>query len=1044
MALFHDLLKLTIKDLLSITEQEFASKVKNSRSPTDDHMSRSAINHYTTGKRDPDDSNRTNLINAIQDEIELRIKKDSNFTESRTVKKYLQKVKTALESYGAYDAVKYINQSNLIDVIEFLLNYSFEQPNRILPTLHFERKLLNQAPSFLGREDEVNEVFENITKNHRSTYLQGIGGIGKSEIVKAVINKIASLPVKETGISDIVFINYDNQGDDSIKSAIILNTLKKLSHSSLEADYAKALNYLANIGNKLLFVVDNIESITDEFETIISSYLPNAIFIFSGRIYSEVFYRPNFSPCKILPLSQDNSISLFCKHFYDPSLFHISETNYEEDKADILKIVELVDRHTVTIELLAKLARKQNRGLYVFLDTLNKCGFRFQFTDDNGNPLQEEKVGTRTYSLLNEEALIIEQLQKLFRVFKLEENEVNTLIQISVIPNLNFTTAKAKKWFGLSSNSVLLSLSDKGWLIKGLSGQEFIFSIHSIISAAVRAQFLDVLHSKCQPFIVELTEEMINSISKSDRTKKNLIQFSWAINDIFTNMFSSIADCRFLYTLSRIYDEISYYNRAATLCEKALQICSDDRLKLDVLNLYATIVKNIGLSDKSVSIYRKLLKIVSNDLRRTDTTIDLSVYGALVCNLAHSLRLTAIHEQNSKKRESIYVEIFQLLDEGINILSNYPNSYNYAQALHIKGQCILQHTFDFQQAEKLFQKAYSIALKLDKNKINDCLKADLLRELGSLYGQAVDNGTADLLITKYNTANDYLQKALEIYKHYYSEHHLRTLDTRNTQLVLEFQNLSENRYVTDLNEYYAYAPKQFHHLITEFKKLLCHYNRVRQADNTFYDNSILDIYNAYSNLASCYHTYADLLAEYCPSKNTKIISLLENALENYLNALDEEIKQNKETSHGIATDYSNLGNVYFSLFQYTSNNSHIEEAFAYQEKAIGIYKQFHDLRSVIYALFRLSQYHYYLEDYSNVISILDELQHLSNTVPNGLTTVDLADIATLYANCYNELGDTSRAVEYFESARDLYIKAGYSEQDRAIKEIDRFIRNANS
>jgi predicted transcriptional regulator len=157
--------------------------------------------------------------------------------------------------------------------------------------------------------------------------------------------------------------------------------------------------------------------------------------------------------------------------------------------------------------------------------------------------------------------VIIEQLKKLFRVYGCSAEEQLLLIQTSTIPNIHFIFEQAKKWFGLKNRTLLNHLEKHGWLKKEAlydnGRNRYRYFMHSVIAAAVRAQFMDELYDACQGFIREITVEMKDSLSQNDNVKKELIQFSWSLNDIFQGQFQSESDCDFIWALAEIYRDMS-------------------------------------------------------------------------------------------------------------------------------------------------------------------------------------------------------------------------------------------------------------------------------------------------------------------------------------------------------------------------------------------------------------------------------------------------------------------------------------------------------
>lgn len=78
----------------------------------------------------------------------------------------------------------------------------------------------------------------------------------------------------------------------------------------------------------------------------------------------------------------------------------------QKDDTMLRKIIQLADRHTVTIELLAKIADSEEVLLHEFYDSLVQYGFH----------ISTEEVAA-VHEKMHSEGRIIEQLKKLFAVY---------------------------------------------------------------------------------------------------------------------------------------------------------------------------------------------------------------------------------------------------------------------------------------------------------------------------------------------------------------------------------------------------------------------------------------------------------------------------------------------------------------------------------------------------------------------------------------------------------------------------------------------------
>ena len=238
-----------------------------------------------------------------------------------------------------------------------------------------------QTDYFIGRDNTVDTVAKHLLQ-HSSCYLYGISGIGKTEIAKGVYKKIISTPKAESGITHILWIDYVENS-----FAVSLTRILEPNETNIDIAFNKAVNRLDQYNDRLLLIIDNVEETEDVDLMSISAYLSCRILITSRcRGYQQL------KQIEILSLGTPYCKSLFMHYYHG-----------EKDETSLSRIVELADRHTVTIELLSKIADTSETTLSDFLQTLVECGFNIG-----------DEEATATHEKLRSEDRIIEQLKNCF------------------------------------------------------------------------------------------------------------------------------------------------------------------------------------------------------------------------------------------------------------------------------------------------------------------------------------------------------------------------------------------------------------------------------------------------------------------------------------------------------------------------------------------------------------------------------------------------------------------------------------------------------
>lgn len=394
---------------------------------------------------------------------------------------------------------------------------------------------------FIGRKKNVEEVFEALINDH-AVLMYGIGGIGKTEIAKQVVNLVLNEPCDKHDIEQIAWIDYDNKDIQTCIARCILAT----SHIADKNDaWMHALRIILDAGKRLLLVIDNIERLDDE-NLLRLTQLPCKILL-----TSRVRELANFSILEVEHLSKADCIILFQKYY----------TRQPDARRTIEEIVDLADYHTVTVELLAKIANLEECSLIKFLERLKLLGFK----------LSDEEV-TATHEKLHREEKIIQQLAKLFSIVHLTKEEASLIVPVSVIPSMAFSFTNAKEWFGQKNHKNLERLVNTGWLQDVSKDGVKYYMIHSVIASAIRFQYQAVLYEKCRDFMVILTKEMRYPDDEHGASKKYLIQFCWSINDLLGDHMEEEMDADFLLYLSRIYCDIANFEQAFQILRRCVRI----------------------------------------------------------------------------------------------------------------------------------------------------------------------------------------------------------------------------------------------------------------------------------------------------------------------------------------------------------------------------------------------------------------------------------------------------------------------------------------
>lgn len=419
----------------------------------------------------------------------------------------------------------------------------------------------NDFPNFVGRKKEIEEI-EKAFENTNFIFLSGMGGIGKTELAK----KVASKMKNEGTVDRVAFLNFENNLKDTICSSDLLFT-----------NWEDGENSVATVDNKIkklrevtarpeiyggdLIIVDNFDdfNIENELEVLLQLVNCKAKFIFTTR--EENHYRDlGYKVIQITELSNLEDLL---------TIFQLYNTNsYSADEVEsIFKIIEFVDRHTMTVDLIAKYLRHTGEQPSNFYEKLlEKEGIT---NTDNSRIIHRKKVKMPIAS-------VNQHLLALFDLSQFNKEERELLACLSFLGPVKIKRSLfAQLLSGVEINEVLEELIAKGWV----EANDDKISLHQIILDLIFNYLIDE-EAENVNFIKNLCtycEEKSVSFSQK-KNKERLIA-----NVIERIPYKSInVGILCLKYFQNIKVDKTYLMKAAILCEQRDEI-EWLKLKLEII-----------------------------------------------------------------------------------------------------------------------------------------------------------------------------------------------------------------------------------------------------------------------------------------------------------------------------------------------------------------------------------------------------------------------------------------------------------------------------
>lgn len=192
---------------------------------------------------------------------------------------------------------------------------------------------------FVGRSGELEDIQEVLSEN-QVVFLSGIGGIGKTELAKRYAYEYRDY------YETIAFAFFNESIEHTVCQELVINNMSMDENESEYSYFKRIVAVLKETATeKDLIIIDNFDvDLDDRLEELLQCPCK---FIFTTR---KDFRDYNFRQITIGRMKKSEELkSLFC--YYNNTVYDIEETSY------IDKLIEYVEGHTMTVELISKYLR---------------------------------------------------------------------------------------------------------------------------------------------------------------------------------------------------------------------------------------------------------------------------------------------------------------------------------------------------------------------------------------------------------------------------------------------------------------------------------------------------------------------------------------------------------------------------------------------------------------------------------------------------------------------------------------------------------------
>ena len=358
-------------------------------------------------------------------------------------------------------------------------------------------KIPERPECFFGRDLELSQLDFLLNTDVNVVFVQGIGGIGKSDLVKKYV--LDNRNKYET----IIFTQYVSDLKSLIASDVEIplenfcrNTLDNFNIESEEDYFKRKFKILKEkLTPNMLLVVDNFNNSEDEF---LEDFLKlNCKIVFT----SQCDWRGKHYP--VLDVEEIKNIE-DCKRIF----YHYYIPQPEEEKI-IRDIIEVVSRHTFSIEWIAK-----------------KLSEKIIKPEEICYVLKNKMLNTNERHANRENIFL--KLAEVFHVERLSEEEKEILRFLCFVPYTGISKMELVQRGGKGAHSVVLKLLHNSWIRQVTLD---VVTLHPVIAETVEV-VLKPSWNNCKHFV----EGIKNDLQDDDRS----MEYIEELLVIAENMFKGL------------------------------------------------------------------------------------------------------------------------------------------------------------------------------------------------------------------------------------------------------------------------------------------------------------------------------------------------------------------------------------------------------------------------------------------------------------------------------------------------------------------------
>ena len=494
---------------------------------------------------------------------------------------------------------------------------------------------------FCGRDNELATLHQ-LLCDHGKVFLQGIAGIGKSELAKAYVKQ------HNKEYTNILYLAYTG---DLKQDIIDIDFTDALPNDDDEERFRKHNRFLRTLKEDTLLIVDNFNATAtqDGLLSVVMKYRCRILFTTRSRFN-------NYTSMTLEEIADSEALVCLMGCFYSDA---------EKYRPILEQIIQTVHSHTLAVEMSARLLET---GIMEPMLLLNK--------------LKEEKVGldaTDTIGITkdgkSQKATYYHHIRTLFSLYHLSDTETDVMRSLSLLPVTGISGRLFAHWLKLRDMNTVNDLIEKGF-VQAMEGH--VIALHPMVQEVAVEEIKPSITS-CRTLLESLQQICLRH-GEEVPYYKQLFQTIETIINLIDN--DDMPFClRFVEDVFPYMEKFHYAQGMDLVLKHLTELMKDD--------VVGSISDRALLMDYRACCEKKPDKAIKLEKDAIAMLAEITSDNALLAANLHA-NLGGMYRQSGK-----YEQAKQYMEQGIKLLEQFglvpyhdsiPQITNYAVLLTEMGQ----------------------------------------------------------------------------------------------------------------------------------------------------------------------------------------------------------------------------------------------------------------------------------------------------------------------------------------------------------------------